>query len=115
MPRTLPRTSFTWLRAKSPDIAMTALLSDATAKSSPSATKGSILSVEDDASLAEVLAYNLRQEGYDSRVARDGQQGLREIRLSAPDLVILDLMLPMIEGLEMCRLLRADPATQDVA
>jgi two-component system phosphate regulon response regulator PhoB len=74
-----------------------------------------VLIVEDDASLAEVLQYNLRQEGYDTRVARDGQQGLREIRLRPPDLVVLDLMLPMIEGLEVCRLLRADPATQGVA
>lgn len=76
--------------------------------------KANILIVEDDASLSEVLDYNLSQEGYDTQVARDGQQGLREIRLRCPDLVILDLMLPMINGLEVCRLLRADPATQDV-
>ena len=73
--------------------------------------KARILIVEDDASLAEVLEYNLSQEGYDVQVARDGQMGLREIRLRCPDLVVLDLMLPMIEGLEVCRLLRADPAT----
>jgi two-component system phosphate regulon response regulator PhoB len=75
--------------------------------------KARILIVEDDASLAEVLDYNLKQEGYDTQVARDGQQGLREIRLRCPDLVVLDLMLPMIEGIEVCRLLRADPATQE--
>ncbi|BBO33973.1 phosphate regulon transcriptional regulatory protein PhoB [Lacipirellula parvula] len=79
--------------------------------SSRSMAKARILIVEDDASLAEVLEYNLSQEGYDVQVARDGQQGLREIRLRCPDLVVLDLMLPMIEGLEVCRLLRADPAT----
>src|SRR5205085_10939690 len=73
-------------------------------------TKARILIVEDDASLAEVLDYNLTQEGFETQVAVDGQQGLREIRLRCPDLVILDLMLPMIEGLEVCRLLRADPA-----
>ena len=76
--------------------------------------KAHILIVEDDASLAEVLDYNLTQEGYETQVADDGQQGLREIRLRCPDLVILDLMLPMIEGLEVCRLLRADPATSGV-
>jgi two-component system phosphate regulon response regulator PhoB len=76
--------------------------------------KARILIVEDDASLAEVLDYNLTQEGYETQVAADGQQGLREIRLRCPDLVILDLMLPMIEGLEVCRLLRADPATANV-
>jgi two-component system phosphate regulon response regulator PhoB len=76
--------------------------------------KARILIVEDDASLAEVLDYNLRQEGYETLVARDGQQGLRDSRLHTPDLVILDLMLPMIDGIEVCRLLRADPATQNL-
>ncbi len=77
-------------------------------------SKARILIVEDDASLAEVLDYNLTQEGYETQLAADGQQGLREIRLRCPDLVVLDLMLPMIEGLEVCRLLRADPATSNV-
>ncbi|HMO86810.1 MAG TPA: response regulator, partial [Lacipirellulaceae bacterium] len=76
--------------------------------------KARILIVEDDPSLAEVLEYNLTQEGYETQVSADGQQGLREIRLRCPDLVILDLMLPMIEGLEVCRLLRADPSTSGV-
>jgi len=76
--------------------------------------KAKILIVEDDTSLAEVLDYNLRQEGYQTQVARDGQQGLREIRLHCPDLVVLDLMLPMIDGLEICRILRADPAMQEL-
>jgi two-component system phosphate regulon response regulator PhoB len=91
---------------------MTALLTEPQLKPLRSVSKARILIVEDDASLAEVLDYNLRQEGYQTQVARDGQQGLREIRLRCPDLVVLDLMLPMIEGLEVCRLLRADPATQ---
>jgi len=77
-----------------------------------SMSKGSILIVEDDASLSEVLNYNLSLEGYSTRCACDGQQGLREIRESRPDLVVLDLMLPMIDGLEVCRQLRANPATQ---
>ena len=76
--------------------------------------KANILIVEDDNSLAEVLDYNLRQEGYDTSVTRDGQQGLREMRLHCPDLVVLDLMLPLIGGLEVCRQLRSDPATQEV-
>jgi len=76
--------------------------------------KINILIVEDDTSLAEVLEYNLSQEGYATKVARDGQQGLREIRSSCPYLVLLDLMLPMVDGLEVCRQIRADPATQDL-
>ena len=76
--------------------------------------KVNILIVEDDASLAEVLDYNLSQEGYGTQIARDGQLGLREIRSSCPDLVLLDLMLPMVDGLEVCRQLRADPVTRDL-
>lgn len=91
---------------------MTALVTEPYLKPLRTVGKARILIVEDDASLAEVLDYNLHQEGYETQIARDGQQGLREIRLRCPDLVVLDLMLPMIEGLEVCRLLRADPATQ---
>lgn len=77
--------------------------------------KASILIVEDNISLGEVLEYNLRQEGYDTILARDGHQGLREARQHCPDLIVLDLMLPLIDGLEVCRLLRNDPATQELA
>jgi len=76
--------------------------------------KASILIVEDDASLAEVLDYNLKQEGYDTSVVHEGQQGLRALRLRCPDLVVLDLMLPLIDGLEICRQIRADPLLQDL-
>jgi DNA-binding response OmpR family regulator len=77
-------------------------------------SKGQILIVEDDRSLAEVLDYNLRQDGYQTLVANDGQEGLRQARLRGPDLVVLDLMLPMIDGLEVCRRLRADAATRNM-
>jgi DNA-binding response OmpR family regulator len=76
-------------------------------------TKAQILIVEDDRSLAEVLEYNLRQDGYQTTVANDGQDGLRQARLKSPDLVLLDLMLPMVDGLEVCRRLRADPVTRN--
>lgn len=76
--------------------------------------KGQVLIVEDDAALAEVLEYNLRREGYETRLARDGQEGLRQARLWAPDLIVLDLMLPMIDGFEVCRRLRADPTTRSM-
>ncbi len=77
--------------------------------------KASILIVEDDVSLGEVLEYNLRQEGYETYLARDGHQGLRDARQHCPDLIVLDLMLPLIDGIEVCRLLRADPTTQELA
>lgn len=76
--------------------------------------KAQIHIVEDDRSLAEVLEYNLRQEGYQTLVSHDGQEGLQQTRLRSPDLVVLDLMLPMIDGLEICRRLRADPVTRNV-
>jgi len=77
-------------------------------------TKRKILIVEDDRSLADVLRYNLEQAGYEVVVASDGQDGLSQAQLKSPDMVILDLMLPVIDGLEVCRQLRSDPATKDM-
>ncbi|MBL9124328.1 MAG: response regulator [Planctomycetaceae bacterium] len=73
-----------------------------------------VLIIEDDRSLAEVLAYNLKQAGYEVLLARDGPEGLQQAEVKVPDLVLLDLMLPMVDGLEVCRRLRANPVTRDV-
>ncbi len=73
-----------------------------------------ILIVEDDRSLAEVISYNLEEQGFDVHVSRDGMEGLQFAQLNLPDIVILDLMLPVIDGLEVCRRLRADVNTQAV-
>ena len=59
---------------------------------------GRILLVEDNTALAEGLAYNLRHEGHDVRIAEDGESGLADAREWSPDLVILDLMLPRLDG-----------------
>jgi len=77
-------------------------------------SKAQILIVEDDRSLADVLDYNLKQDGYQTVVANDGQDGLRQAKLRTPDLIVLDLMLPMVDGLEICRRLRADPVTRNI-
>lgn len=77
-------------------------------------SKKRILVIEDDRSLSEVLAYNLRQEKYDAIVALDGMDGLRQAQLKTPDLIVLDLMLPQMDGLEVCRKLRSDPVTSNV-
>ena len=74
--------------------------------------KSKVLIVEDDRSLANVLAYNLKGAGYDVLMAGDGLDGLRQAQLKIPDILILDLMLPGIDGIEVCRRLRADSATQ---
>ena len=76
--------------------------------------KARILIIEDDLSLSEVLTYNLRSEGYEVALAHDGQDGLTRAQLTTPDLIILDVMLPVIDGMDVCRRLRADTATRDV-
>jgi DNA-binding response OmpR family regulator len=73
-----------------------------------------VLIIEDDASLAEVLVYNLRQAGYEVFSARDGADGLQQAQSRQPDLVVLDLMLPLVDGLEVCRRLRSDAALAGV-
>ena len=67
-----------------------------------------ILVVDDEQSITELLAYNLRRNGYQVAVARDGHQALRLARAEQPDLVILDLMLPRMDGLDVCRELRRE-------
>ena len=69
-------------------------------------TKPKLLIIEDERSLQEVLSYNLVKEGFEVIVASDGQDGLRRVQSQQPDLVILDLMLPVIDGLEVRRTAR---------
>ena len=66
-----------------------------------------ILVVEDDRSLAETLSYNLRNEGYEATIARTGLEAITLARAHEPDLVLLDVMLPEIDGFEVCRAIRA--------
>lgn len=67
-----------------------------------------ILIVEDEQPLAETLAYNLRQEGHEALIENNGLSGLDAARKQHPDLIVLDLMLPQMDGLEVCRLVRRD-------
>src|SRR6476659_3849246 len=76
--------------------------------------KTKVLVIEDDRSLAEVLTYNLKAAGYEVLVATDGQDGLLQAQIKSPDIVVLDLMLPVIDGLDVCRRLRADGSTKDL-
>jgi two-component system phosphate regulon response regulator PhoB len=76
--------------------------------------KTKVLVIEDDRSLAEVLTYNLNVAGYEVLVATDGQDGLLKAQTKSPDIVLLDLMLPVVDGLDVCRRLRAGNATKDV-
>lgn len=74
----------------------------------PSEHRAHILIVEDEESLAESVRYNLEREGYEVTTAGDGQQGLERFREQTPALVILDLMLPHVSGLDVCRAIRAE-------
>ena len=67
-----------------------------------------ILVVDDEATLVETIRYNLKREGYEVAVAFDGQQALEIARRERPDLVVLDLMLPKLDGFEVCRTLRRE-------
>ncbi|MEZ5964995.1 MAG: response regulator transcription factor [Planctomycetota bacterium] len=71
-----------------------------------------ILVIEDEADILDLVEYNLKREGYRVVGFLDGEQGLQAARKENPDLVILDLMLPGMDGLEVCRELKRDPLTR---
>jgi DNA-binding response OmpR family regulator len=77
-------------------------------------TRGTVLVIDDEKDLIELVRYNLRNEGFEVLAALDGESGVREAFDRMPDLVLIDLMLPGIDGLEVCRLLRADERTSRI-
>lgn len=78
-------------------------------------SKGHILVVDDEEDLLELVSYNLRREGYEVDCVTTGETALRAARSRQIDLILLDLMLPGADGLEVCRALRSDPQTRDVS
>lgn len=70
--------------------------------------------VEDEEDVLDLLCYHLKREGYAVNTAVDGEDALKEIPRRMPDLVLLDLMLPGVDGLEVCRRLKSDPATAKI-
>jgi DNA-binding response OmpR family regulator len=70
-----------------------------------------ILVVEDEPTLQETLSYNLKRQGYSVELAGDGQAGIEAARRSHPDLIVLDIMLPVLDGFEVCRILRQEMNT----
>src|SRR5712671_4238219 len=73
-----------------------------------------ILIVEDEKDLVDLMQFNLRQAGFETTSARDGEQALALARNRTPDLVLLDLMLPGLPGTEICRQLKSSPRTRHV-
>lgn len=78
------------------------------------AVKPLILLVEDEPAQRDVIAYNLAAEGYGVAEAQDGEEALLLVAENPPDLVILDWMMPNLSGIEVCRRLKADPATRAI-
>ena len=77
-------------------------------------TQKKILVVEDEEDIQELVRYNLVKEGYQAHCVGSGEAGLQEARKIFPDLLILDLMLPEMNGLEVCRQLKSDLNTQPI-
>jgi two-component system alkaline phosphatase synthesis response regulator PhoP len=73
-----------------------------------------IVVIEDEEDIRELIRYNLDKEGYRVLVANSGEEGLELVVNSMPDLIVLDLMLPGIDGLQVCRQLKADPKTRNI-
>jgi two-component system phosphate regulon response regulator PhoB len=73
-----------------------------------------ILVVDDEPDAVELVEFNLKNAGFDVVTAADGSDALKKARTFSPDLIVLDLMLPEVDGLEVCKILRRDPATAGV-
>ena len=77
--------------------------------------KNKVALIEDEADILEVIEYSLSKEGFEVCTALDGEAGLALIKKENPDLVLLDLMLPGLDGIEICRKLKADSATRSIS
>jgi two-component system phosphate regulon response regulator PhoB len=76
--------------------------------------KKKILVIEDDRDISELITYNLEREGYDIACLYDGGQAVDLVRKRKPELIILDLMLPEVDGIEICRMLKSDATTKHI-
>lgn len=76
--------------------------------------KAKILAVDDEKDILELVAYNLKKEGFGISVSMDGEDALRRVKREKYDLIILDLMLPGIQGMELCRIMKSSEETSSV-
>jgi DNA-binding response OmpR family regulator len=76
--------------------------------------KQKILAVDDEPDALELIEFNLKAAGFEVSTAEDGKEALKKARQILPQLILLDLMLPQIDGLEICKALRRDPATASI-
>ena len=74
----------------------------------------SVLGVDDEANIVLSLEFIMKQAGFDVRVARDGEEALRAVSESAPELILLDVMMPKRDGYDVCQTIRANPKWKDI-
>lgn len=74
----------------------------------------SVLIIDDEADIREILAYNLKKEGFNVLTAEDGKSGIDLAKLHHPDIIILDVMMPEMDGIEVCQQLRSEEITKDI-
>jgi len=77
-------------------------------------SKGRILVVDDEIYIVHILDFSLGMEGYEVLTALDGEQALERLKSDKPDLIVLDIMMPKVDGYEVCRAIKGDPATQHI-
>ena len=76
--------------------------------------KGKILVVDDEIYIVHILDFSLGMEGYEVITALDGEQALERLESDKPDMIVLDIMMPKLDGYETCKLLKGDEATRDI-
>lgn len=76
--------------------------------------KPNVIAIEDEEDILDVVTYNLEREGFQVDGFADGEAGLAAVQSRCPDMVLLDLMLPGVDGIEICRTLRSDPRTASI-
>ena len=76
--------------------------------------KGKILVVDDEIYIVHILDFSLGMEGYEVLTALDGEQALEKARTEHPDLIVLDIMMPKLDGYETCKLLKGDDSTRNI-
>jgi len=73
-----------------------------------------ILIIDDDEDIREIISYNLTKDGYSVLKAKNGEEGIKKAKKNLPHLILLDVMMPEMDGMEVCEILRADETTKDI-
>jgi len=76
--------------------------------------KGKILVVDDEVNITQILEFSIGAEGFEVISAQNGEEAIEKARREQPDLIILDIMMPKIDGYEACRILKANPLTKNI-